>query len=79
MTALVLMRNGGQLTNTSFRMATGVQDSRIAYKELKELVDRGLVDQIGKGGSTYYELATGVSADDERHESLVASRSKAHV
>ena len=47
--------------------------SRIAYKELKELVDRGLVDQIGKGGSTYYELATGVSADDERHESLVAS------
>ncbi|HET9080603.1 MAG TPA: ATP-binding protein [Trebonia sp.] len=66
MTALVLMRNGGQLTNTSFRAATGVQDSRVAYKEMKELVDRGLVDQFGKGGSTYYELAAGPSADEGR-------------
>jgi ATP-dependent DNA helicase RecG len=64
MTALILMRNGGQLTNTSFRAATGVQDSRVAYKELKELVDRGLVDQFGKGGSTYYELAASISAED---------------
>jgi ATP-dependent DNA helicase RecG len=58
MTALALMRNGNQLTNTSFRAATGVQDSRAAHKELRELVDRGLVDQFGRGGSTYYELGT---------------------
>lgn len=57
MTALVMMRNGGHLTNNSFRSATGVQDSRAAYRELKELVDRGLIDQFGTRGSTYYELA----------------------
>lgn len=66
MTALVLMRNGIQLTNTSFRTATGVQDSRAAYKELKELVDRGLVDQFGKGGSTYYELAAAPATEGEQ-------------
>ena len=68
MTALVLMRNGNQLTNNSFRSATGVQDSRTAYKELKELVDRGLIDQYGTRGSTYYELAVGRSDDDEYDE-----------
>ncbi len=60
MTALVLMRDGNKLTNNSFRLATGVQDSRTAYKELKELVDRGLVDQFGTRGSTYYELSADV-------------------
>jgi ATP-dependent DNA helicase RecG len=65
MTALVLMRNGNQLTNNSFRSATGVQDSRAAYKELKELVDRGIIDQFGTRGSTYYDLATETSVDDD--------------
>jgi len=65
MTALVLMRNGNQLTNNSFRSATGVHDSRAAYKELKELVDRGIIDQFGTRGSTYYELATETSADED--------------
>jgi ATP-dependent DNA helicase RecG len=68
MTALVLMRNGNQLTNNSFRAATGVQDSRTAYKELKELVDRGLADQFGTRGSTYYELSAGASDDDTYEE-----------
>lgn len=65
MTALILMRNGIQLTNTSYRAATGVQDSRIAYKELKELVDQGLVEQFGKGGSTYYELPTQPAIEEQ--------------
>jgi ATP-dependent DNA helicase RecG len=65
MTALVLMRNGDQLTNNSFRLATGVQDSRAAYKELKELVDRGIIDQFGTRGSTHYVLATEDSNDDD--------------
>jgi ATP-dependent DNA helicase RecG len=65
MTALVLMRNGNQLTNNSFRLATGVQDSRTAYKELKELVDRGIIDQFGTRGSTHYELASENSSDDD--------------
>lgn len=65
MTALVLMRNGNQLTNNSFRLATGVQDSRTAYKELKELVDRRIIDQFGTRGSTHYELASENSSDDD--------------
>jgi ATP-dependent DNA helicase RecG len=64
MTALVQMRNGGQLTNNSFRSITGIQDSRAAHKELKELVDRGLIFQFGTRGSTYYEL----SAEDGTHD-----------
>lgn len=65
MTALILMRNRHQLTNTSYRAATGVQDSRIAYKELKDLVDRGLVERSGRGSSTYYELAAQPSAEEQ--------------
>jgi ATP-dependent DNA helicase RecG len=65
MTALVLMRNGQQLTNNSFRLATGVQDSRTAYKELKELVDRGIIDQFGTRGSTHYELSSEGFIDDD--------------
>jgi len=62
--ALVLMRKGNSLTNTVYRSVSGIQDSRIAYKELKELVDRGLVDQVRSGGSTYYVLAREDSAVD---------------
>ena len=67
MTALVQMKNGGQVTNNSFRSITGIQDSRAAHKELKELVDRGLIFQFGTRGSTYYELA----ADDSAQDSMV--------
>lgn len=42
-------------------------------KELKELADRGLVDQFGNGGSTYYELAAGISAEDEHLVSTPAT------
>jgi ATP-dependent DNA helicase RecG len=69
MTALVLMRNGNHLTNNSFRSATGVQDSRAAYKDLKELVDRGIIDQFGTRGSTYYELAAESSPADDTLDS----------
>lgn len=55
--ALVLMRKGNSLTNNAYRYVSGIQDSRIAYRELKELVDRGLVDQVKSGGTTYYVLA----------------------
>jgi ATP-dependent DNA helicase RecG len=67
MTALVQVKNGGHLTNNSFRSITGIQDSRAAHKELKELVDRGLIFQFGTRGSTYYEL----SAEDDAQESMV--------
>jgi ATP-dependent DNA helicase RecG len=56
MTALVMMRNGVVLTDSSYRAATGVQDSRAATRELKELVDAGVVEQSGARGSTAYRL-----------------------
>lgn len=58
MTALVIMRNGAALTNSSYRSSTGVQDSRIATRELKELVDAGVVEQAGTRGSATYQLTT---------------------
>ncbi|MER5199562.1 ATP-binding protein [Streptomyces sp. NPDC002755] len=57
MTALVMMRNGEVMTNSSYRSATGVQDSRAASRDLKDLVDRGIADQVGTRGSTVYTLS----------------------
>lgn len=57
MTALVTMRSGAVMTNSAYRMATGVQDSRAASRELKELVDRKLIDQLGTRGTASYHLA----------------------
>ncbi|GAA4923223.1 MarR family transcriptional regulator [Actinoplanes utahensis] len=57
MTALVMMRNGAVLTNSGYRTSTGVQDSRAATRELRELVDAGVVEQAGTRGSTTYQLA----------------------
>ncbi|GAA0441146.1 hypothetical protein Aca07nite_29670 [Actinoplanes capillaceus] len=57
MTALVMMRNGVVLTNSGYRASTGVQDSRAATRELRELVDAGVVEQTGTRGSTTYQLS----------------------
>jgi ATP-dependent DNA helicase RecG len=57
MAALVMMHNGMVLTNSSYRASTGVQDSRAATRELKELVDAGVVEQTGTRGSTTYQLS----------------------
>lgn len=55
MTALVTMRNGSAMTNSAYRLATGVQDSRAATRELKEMVDRNLIELQGsRGGAAYY-------------------------
>jgi ATP-dependent DNA helicase RecG len=66
MTALVMMRNGAALTNSSYRSSTGVQDSRIATRELKELVDAGLVEQAGTRGSATYQLTSSARTRSER-------------
>jgi len=71
--ALVLMRKGNLLTNNVYRSVSGIQDSRIAYKELKELVDRDLVDQVKSGGSTYYVLAREDPEIDDGIFSMVGS------
>jgi len=56
MTALVMMRNGVVLNNSSYRASTGVHDSRVASRDLRELVDRGLIEQIGTRGAAVYRL-----------------------
>jgi ATP-dependent DNA helicase RecG len=56
MTALVMMRNGAVLTNSSYRSSTSVRDSRLATRDLKEMVDIGVVEQAGTRGSATYQL-----------------------
>jgi ATP-dependent DNA helicase RecG len=60
MTALAMMRNGVVLNSGSYRSSTGVQDSRTASRELKDLVDRGVIEQIGTRGTTTYRLGATV-------------------
>ena len=57
MTALAMMRNGVVLTNSSYRASTGIQDSRIATRDLRELVESGVVEQTGTRGTATYQLA----------------------
>lgn len=55
---LALMRDGGPVTNTTYRRATGT-DSRVATRELADLVARGLAMQTGVRRWATYELAPG--------------------
>lgn len=54
---LALMHENGAITNATYRRATGA-DSRIATRELADLVARGLASQSGVRRWTTYELAT---------------------
>jgi ATP-dependent DNA helicase RecG len=52
---LAMMRHGHELTNSQYRQLLGV-DSRVATRELGDLVDRGLVVQKGSRRWATYEL-----------------------
>lgn len=54
--ALAKLRSGEFLDNQSYRRTTGV-DSQIARNELRDLVSRGLVVQMGNHRWTRYQLA----------------------
>ncbi|HET9984345.1 MAG TPA: ATP-binding protein [Longimicrobiales bacterium] len=54
--ALALMGNGERVTNARFRQLSG-EDSRIATRELGDLVDRGLTVMSQAGRGTSYSLA----------------------
>lgn len=54
--ALARMFRGEVLTNSTYRAASSL-DSRVAGQELKDLVDRGLVDQHGTRGAATYSLS----------------------
>lgn len=53
---LAFVRHNGTLTNGDYCRVTGA-DSRVATRELNELVDRGLVQRTGVGRWTTYALA----------------------
>lgn len=56
---LALLRRGDVLTNALYRQATGL-DSRVATRELGELVDRGVVVQSGTRRWANYQLGNAV-------------------
>jgi len=61
--ALALMKAGEVMNNARYRQISDT-DSRVATRELADLVSRGLAEVVGGGGYTEYVLATGVRAAD---------------
>lgn len=55
--ALVLMKAGEVMNNARYRQISDA-DSRVATRELTDLVNRGLAEVVGGGGHTEYVLAT---------------------
>jgi ATP-dependent DNA helicase RecG len=67
---LAQMRKGEQLSNSTYRAAS-LMDSRVAGQELRDLVERGLVEQIGTRGGARYRLA-----DSPRRGAGAASKAR---
>lgn len=58
LTALAYLRRRHQrLTNSTYRTISGIRDSRDAGKQLRDLVERGLLVQLGDRGAASYTLA----------------------
>jgi ATP-dependent DNA helicase RecG len=62
-----LKRRDNRLTNSTFRTVSGLRDSREAGRQLRELLERGLLVQTGQRGTASYTLpgpttTTGVAA-----------------
>jgi len=66
---LALARHRHVLDNTLYRQTTGL-DSRVATRELGDLVDKGLLDQVGTRRWATYRLSTapGAKRRDRRAE-----------
>lgn len=76
-TALAMMRRGQVFDNSTYRAATGNQDSHSARMELQDLVARELVVQTGTRGSTKYSLseyATAVGTQGARARAVRPDR-----
>lgn len=79
--ALAMMRQGIELNNQVLRQRTGL-DSRIATRELQELVQRGLVLQSRSRRWASYSLApsrSGTARRDRRREILELLRGKGEL
>jgi ATP-dependent DNA helicase RecG len=69
--ALALLRHGTYLDNTRYRQTTGL-DSRVATRELGDLVDRRVIEQIGTRRWATYRLASGGSRRRDRRAEIVS-------
>ena len=54
------------LINSTYRTSTGVQDSRTATRELKDLVDGGVVEQTGTRGGATYQVMPAARPEDRQ-------------
>lgn len=75
-TGLALMRQVGSVTNATYRRATGT-DSRVATRELADLVQRGLATANGVRRWTTYELTAGDNAASSEQLPLTAASTDA--
>ncbi len=62
--ALALLRRGEELDNASYRQLTGLLDSRVATRELADLVEAKLVRQEGTRRWASYRLAASGHQDE---------------
>lgn len=68
---LAMLKHGHVLDNITFRQATGL-DSRVATRELGELVDKGILEQIGTRRWASYRLASGGTQRRDRRPEIIA-------
>lgn len=68
---LALLRHGHVLDNTEYRLATSL-DSRDATRELGDLVDRGIIEQIGTRRWATYRLASKARRRRDRRAEIVS-------
>ncbi len=68
---LALLRHGHVLDNTLYRQTTGL-DSRVATRELGDLVDDGIIEQIGTRRWATYRLASTATVRRDRRAEIVS-------
>lgn len=68
---LAMLHHGDYLDNTKYRQATGL-DSRDATRELRELVNRGIIEQIGTRKWTTYRLVGGGETRRDRRAEIIS-------
>jgi ATP-dependent DNA helicase RecG len=61
---LALLRNGQSLSNEVYRKFNNI-DSRVATRELRELVQRGLIQPVNSGRWTTYRLMDSAAVEQE--------------
>lgn len=68
---LALLRRGHVLDNTAYRQATGL-DSRVATRELGDLVSGGMIEQIGTRRWATYRLASRAKLRRDRRAEIIS-------